>query len=224
MKLPILVDLAQRDESGGIRTEENRWDDEYIINVINIARGELAHIVYNGDRYRAANKRLNPTWYQKVWLYKDENLQDDPCMVKFKCPPMITLDRDSDGARFIGTQAGSCEFKRIKNRNEIAQIRKHKVMNSIFERGINVLYDGDLQIWEVYTKTLLERMLVEALIQDPRSVSSYNIDEDEYPVPDDYVPMLLDIVKARLYPQSMKPADFTDDGKETAQPVANVRR
>ena len=218
MLLDNIIDIVQRDENGGIRTEENRWDELYVISIINIVRADLAKVIYNGNRQLAANDRLNPKWYQKVWLEFDEQLQDDPCCIKFKSIAPLSVSKQNDGFRFVGTQEGSQEFSRLRNRSYLAQVRSQKFMLQVLKSETAALYDGFLNTWEIYTNLLLEKLMVEGLFADPLAVPSYSREEDDYPIPDDNLPMLFDLVRARLYPVTAKMADNTDDGKESGVP------
>lgn len=190
MILPKLRDRVRGRVAAALSTDESRWSDEYIVSLINSARAEICKDYYFGDKNRKKNRRINPLAVQKCYVSKDDDLQDNDCLVKFPCPAFIGLGRYSDGVRFIGKADGTCAFDRARSRGQLANFNKHSVMSVTNEIGVVAMYDGTEKVWEIYNDSMIKEILVEGIFNDPREVPMYNQDMDEYPLNEDYIPEL----------------------------------
>lgn len=183
-----LKEVIQRLPSGGIMTDSNRYDDAYIIALMNTYRGLVLKTVYQKD------KRINPVCYQKYYPRYESDLQDTACHVKFRMPEVICMDEHSDGLRFMGSIDGDVSFRRVHSRAKLAIYNSHKIMNVNNKRAISVLYDGNDQILEVYGNKDLKEMMVEGIFVNPNDIPTYNALLDQYPFSEDYVPLLQNMI------------------------------
>lgn len=204
-----VIERSQRLPFGGVISDENRLDSDYILNLINAARAQLGKDMF------AKNSRLNPQWYQQYWPEYNADLQDDNIVVRFYCPEVFTLGPNDDGFRYIGTLDCTTAFSRIKNRGELATMNWHKIMKTLLGVQTGVLYNGSAQQLEVYGNPELEEMLVEALFSNPREVPTYNNMIDNYPLPDDLLPMLDQyVLKAATQMEAMTKPDYRNQGEQ----------
>lgn len=204
-----VIERSQRLPFGGIISDENRLDSDYMLNLIDTARGQLGRDIFK------TNKRLNPQWYQQYFPVFDPAIQDDLIVVRFACPEVISLGPNDDGFRYIGTIDCATSFSRIKNRSELSMISHHKIMRAVANVNTAVLYNGSNQQLEVYYNSELEELLVEALFANPRQVPTYNSFFDNYPIPDDLLPMLDQyILKAATQMESMTKPDYRNQGEQ----------
>lgn len=204
-----VVERQQRLPFGGIISDENRLDFDYMLNLTNTARAQMGRDMFQ------KNKRLNPQWYQQYWPVFEKDLQDDEIVVRFFCPEVFSLDDNNDGFRYIGTIDCATAFSRIKNRGELATMNRHKVMKTLIGVQTGILYNGSAQQLEVYGNSELEELLVEALFADPREVPTYNNISDNYPIPDDLLPMLDQyVLKAATQMEAMTKPDYRNQGEQ----------
>jgi hypothetical protein len=180
-----IVERIKRLPFAGVISDENRFSSGYLVSLMNTARAQILR-----DVYQKNNKRLNPVAYQKHYPVFSHDLQESSTFVKFECPEVITLDSNSDGLRYIGTIDCTTAFRRIWTRSMLSTINKHEVMSVANNRYTAALYDGAAQMVEVYGNPEIEELLIEAVFMTPTEVPTWNPDKDNYPFPDDLVPML----------------------------------
>lgn len=207
MTLAEAVDIFERLPSGGIFTDENRFDIRFVETAVHRTRS-LA--IFN---YWQKFKRINPVWTQQFIPTYSKDLQEDNCKVIFECPPPISLNSLMDGFLYIGTVDGNCAYRKIVSRAELANINVHRNMKPLTNETI-VLYSDSLL--ECYGNTDLQELKVDGLFADPTQVPTFNKTKDEYPISLD----IFEMMKALAFDTEQKiiiarPIDNTPDKKET---------
>lgn len=188
MKLREIVESVQRLPDGAIVSDRTRYDDGYIESTVGIFRARLLRILY------LKNRRINPVCYQKHWPEFEQDLQDDNCIVKFRHPEVISLDNLSDGFRYIGALDFAGAYARIHSRGWLSTFNDNKVTTTAGNRRPTVLYDGSQQILEVRGLPELQEILTESLLADPLSIPTFNRDNDPYPLSEDMMPDLMNMI------------------------------
>lgn len=197
MRTQKILDKIAAIGEGGMITEENRFDQEFLLTVLNSFRAQ-----YLRDTY-LKTKRINPICYQKFHPVYEPTFQNSgACYAKFKVPNTIQLDVHSDGLRYFGTDpvtAGcSKNFRRVTSRAWLSTFNNHQVTSSSSTRFISYLYDGALETAEIYGKGkfMIFPPLIEGLFSDPTSVPMFNFDISEYPLNIDALPMIEQMIFA----------------------------
>jgi hypothetical protein len=206
-----IIERIQRLPFGGIISANNRLSDLYVRTLLNTFRAQIIRTIYQKD------KRINPECYQKFYPVFNADFQDTKCVVKFQCPEVIALDSNSDGFRYIGTIDCSQEFRRIRTRSMLSTINRHQVMSVKTGIYTGVLYDGSAQVLEVYGNDDIEEMLVEGIFIDPNQIPTYNPKFDQYPLNDDLIPMVEDmILKSQTALEAGTTPDYTNQETQVA--------
>lgn len=219
MILPKIVEKVQRLPDGGIITDENRWDVDFIESIIHTFRAAVIR-----DYYQKNNKRINPACYQKFFGVYDANIQEDG-MIKFRHPPVISIDGGSDGFRYIGSSEGSEDFRRITSRARLSNYNNHKVMSIKSGRNTTVLYDGDYQMVEIYGNPIIREFLSESILANPLDNPTYNKEFDNYPLGEDQIPMLEDLIfRAQTSIEVSKTPDTVSSSSEPQAQQMQTRR
>jgi hypothetical protein len=173
MTLQGYIDIFQRIPSGGVFTDENRFDVRFVETAVHRFR---ALAIFN---YWQKFRRVNPVWTQQHTPTFKKDLQEDNCKVIFECPPPISLGTLMDGFLYIGTVDGNCAYRKVVNRSQMANINVHRNMKPTLNQ-VDVLYsDGML---ECYGNTDMQEIRVDGLFMDPTQVPTFNKFKDEYPV------------------------------------------
>lgn len=199
-----IVERLSRLPSGGVINDKNRFDFGYLSSVLDTFRAKVIVMQYNGDRLIAKNGRINPQCLQKYWPVYEKDLQQSGFR-SFRCPEIINIDSLSDGFRYIGSIDGSCNFRRVKSRADLSMFNQNKIMNVNSGRFQAALYDGSNQIIEVYGNSMLKELLVEAVFAQPLSIPTFNKDFDQYPLNDDLIPLLEDLVSKQTLLEASMP-------------------
>lgn len=219
MRIKEIIERIQRLPDGGIITDENRWDEDFLESIINTFR-----LVVIRDSYNKNNKRINPSCYQKYYCVYDADIQEDG-MIKFFHPPVTSMDGFSDGFRYIGSSEGSEDFRRITSRAKLSLYNNHKVMSVKSGRNTTVLYDGNSEYLEVYGNQLIRECLTESILLNPMDSQYYNKKTDQYPIGDDMIPMLEDyIFRAQTSIESSRNPDVVSSSSEIPAQQIQTKR
>lgn len=210
-----ILDRLVRLPEGAILTDENRFDMGYMRTLLNTYRGRVIRELYVGSRYMAANKRINNVCYQSFYPEYSNFLQDDDCYNKFIVPPVITIEQHSDGFRYVGTPDNSVAFKRIKDRADLSVLNNLSKFAPKDSTYISYLYDG--YYMEIYGQDVREYK-IEAIFQNPFDIPTYNPDVDHYPLADDDIPFMEQLIfRENTAIEVSRPPDTLSDSAETVQ-------
>lgn len=188
MTLKEIVEHVQATPEGAVISDRSRFDIGYLESVIITYRARLLRLIY------LKNKRINPVCYQKHWPKFEVDLQDDPCVVKFRHPEVISLDDMSDGFRYIGALSFTDAYPRIKSTAWLSTFNHNRVTAANNDRRTTVLYDGNQQVIEVRGNLEIEEIMTESLLANPLSVPTYNKAVDQFPLNEDLIPDLLAMI------------------------------
>lgn len=175
------IDIIQRTVSGDIVTADNKYDDAYVLQLIDGARAVWLVQMY------AIDKRIAPICYQKYYPEFSLPLQPtDRCFAKFKMPDIVKLDSNSDGIRYAGSddyEGGEANnFRRIVSRAWLSTFYKHPIMNPA-SRFYSTMYDASNQTLEFRGKArFIKKPLIEAVFKHPTDIPTFNRDADDYPL------------------------------------------
>ena len=218
----IIANIRERlvkNVQGGILTDETRFDQPTLNTLINTARAQTIQAIY------FKNKRINPACYQTYFGDYDAALQvDDPCLVKFKCPPVINLDSNSDGFRFVGQVDGVRGFKRVVSRGQLASYNDHPFMKVRNGRYVAALWSAPDGIWEIYNSPL-KYLRVEGIFANPFEIPTYNPDIDDYPISVEMLPAIEDFIfKTVTAVEAQTVPDYVSSGVDITQQPQQRRR
>lgn len=181
MTLAELIDVTERFLSNsGVRTDESKWDEPYIVNLINRYRGMAITQSF------AANKNINPLWIQRYDLVYEEDAQEDACLVKFNMPSVMMLGNTQTGLIYFGNVNGICPFRFVKTRMELAMYNSHRYNNKT--KTIRAIYvEGAL---EVRNDQMLQNAFIEGVFNIPSDLPTFNVNKDQYPISEDLIPLM----------------------------------
>lgn len=173
MTLPQVVDMIQAMSNSGVYPDSSRFDQLFIEDTIHKARASVLM------DYFSKTKRINPIWTQQYTAKFDINLQDDPCLRRFRVPSVLTLDVFYDGFMYVGTIEGNCQYTKINNRAALANTESNRY-TKLQEDQVKFIYsDGFI---ECYGNKELEDLRIDGIFLNPTDVPTYNKDIDEYPL------------------------------------------
>ncbi len=218
MILDKIQERVQRLASGGIITDENRWDKPYVVSVIIAARAALIRKLYTGDRYTAANKRINNVAYQDFYPEYSTLLQEgtDGCYVMFEVPPVISLTKNSDGFRYVGSD-NSINFKRIHDEAELAMLNNLSKFAPADGTYVSYWFDG--HFIRIYGQNV-KSPKVSAIFQNPLDIPTYNASIDNFPLAEDDIPELESMIfNARSLKEITIVPDSISDSDESLQQI-----
>jgi len=195
--------------SGGIITDENRLDDKYLIAVLNSYRAYMIPESWKKER------KVYPGIYQTLWIDYDPNAQDEQCVRIFPCPSVLQIAPHLFGINYVGSVKRDQSFRLTLTRGAQANKQKHRIMKRS-SRKIDILYDPGQGILE--TDDLdLKHIRIDAAWRNPLDIPTYNIETDQYPLPDDVIEIILDLLnKGTLRTIIQVPANKVGNSQDDA--------
>lgn len=211
MLLTKIVELFQRLPSGGILTDENKLDPDFIEDAVHRARASAIFI------YWQRTKRINALWTQQFIAQFDEDIQENNCLVKFEVPPVVSLDNKMDGFLYIGTVDKDCAFRKVESRAQLANANLHRI-TKVSNRINKALYSDGFM--EIHGNTMLKELKVDGIFINPTDIPTFNKEFDEYPVSLDLVNQMETIIANIETPQIEKePIDVISDSADTTSSI-----
>ena len=191
--MPTIVQIKEkvlRLMEGGIKTTNSRLDDGYVYAIINDAR---AHVLRQDF---IKSKRWSSQAVQTFYPEYESYYQNSVCYTRFRLPTaFIQGNSAQDGLVYFGSDTieilRSQNFDRIKNRAEFNDFLNNSRTNDFSIPAI--LIEG--LVATVMTKeNMAENLMVVGVLDNPLALSTYNIDKDQYPISEDLIPMLYDVI------------------------------
>jgi len=219
-----IIDRLMRIGGGGITTDESRWDWDYLYTQLNVQSRNLLISWFNGSRQQAANRSIPNQYLQSYICEYEPALQDDDCVVKFRVPQTIIINGTTDGIVYVGTTTRSCNFHRIRKRTALSDFKNNRVTANMIEKGLktfvlfdNTNIDNDMMIAEVYGAPMLKELLVEMVQKNPSDNPLFNRAYHDYPMSDNHISMMEDMITRGLLSMKSQPIDDTPNFSERQQ-------
>jgi len=203
-----LADIMIRSVSGGVNTQDNRYDPLYVEALIAQIREEAIKIDYFGGRNRAASRRLDYSWSQNTTLDVDATQLQGADFITFTVPKPIAIGGKANGLVYVGQKLNSIEFTQFLNRSDIANMKARGLFNG---DTIGYIHEGGKL--EVYGNNMLETINIRGIFAIPQDVAGFNVEEDDYPVSESIILIMADLFKQSQNININKPADTALDGR-----------
>ncbi len=212
MTLPQIRESVIRIVSAALKTDEDRYEPDYIDAIVHQYRAEAIWQIWQKER------RVNANWTQQFISEYSSDLQEDDCFVRFACPPLIALGKKADGAVYVGSADGHVTYRKVTSRAELANNDLHRFTKTN-NRTIKVLWsDG---YWEAHGDPLIKELRTDGIFANPTDIPTYNIEHDQYPIDDNTLVLMKKlIVLSELVPMaSAEPDRISDSTDKKQQPI-----
>lgn len=188
MLLEQVTEEIIRADNGGIITDENRADQDYMEALV--GQGRAMAILQQFTK----THRLSPNWTLRHICEYDQDFQetvDFVKFVKFAVPPVVTLDGKSDGFSYVGTQNGMKQYRKVTTRATYVNNNLHRFTKQ--GEGEKYFYtDGAIEVYG--NEFLTEGPLCDAVWANPADANQYNKLYDNYPISLDLLPIMKDVI------------------------------
>ncbi len=197
-----IVDRLTANVQAAIKTDESRFGREFVVSHVNSARASAI------QQFWQRNRRINPQWLQDYDLEYSIDLQEDTannCITKYYVPSWISLDGKSDGMVFVGNTANK-NFRIFNTRAELAVYLNIPKQSPYDGRFVGVLREGGMI--ELHYSNRIKSGRILMLYNNPLDCPSYNIDSDPYPVTEDLVIQMEDVLIRKMASMAQQPIDL----------------
>jgi hypothetical protein len=204
MKLLGIVEEIQRAFGGGKAPADSKFNDrDYLFQKIDEYSALAIALNYNGgkipnsDTVFKGNQHIGAKTWMKFPLTLNPSIQDaGACYVNFDCPEMIMINSEKSGFSFVGDQLTMTQFSEMLDPTAFASLTRVKNIEGIYFNQVGdilrVIGDRDVNQAYVIGRPIKPTQL---------AVTYYNPLTDEYPLPDDLIPMMIQIMKSREFQQ-----------------------
>lgn len=220
MKLLGIVEEIQRAFGGGKAPADSKFNDrDYLFQKIDEYSARAIALNYNGgkipnsDTVFKGNQYIGSKTWMKFPLTLNPSIQDSgACYVNFECPEMIMINSEKSGFSFVGDKETMTPFSEVVDPNFFAEISKNEYVDGVYYNAVgNILkVIGDMDINQAY-------VIGRPIKPTQLAVTYYNPLVDEYPLPDDLIPMMIQIMKSLEFQQEFAtPQDNIADNNPNA--------
>lgn len=218
MTLNEVQEVILRAINGLDATLGSRIDPLYLEQLIHQSRIEAIRILYNGSKNYGALKKVDPMWMQEFTVDIIDGDQDDNYdYLVFDVPPPAQISRGVGGLIYVGSTKKTKGFHVAQTRGEIADLIARGLLDN--GRDVAVMWEQDgLKVWG---NDNLKKLRIAGVFQDPTEVPNYLIDEDAYPVSNDLVNLIRDLIVNQVSLGLRQPPDVVADGGDTSTINAN---
>jgi hypothetical protein len=209
--LTEIVHRITSNVSGGITTDEMRFDSLYIESKIHNARASILSAASRQPMFDRINEACVQAYSVELL---EEEVEPDCDVVRFPCPTVIRLDDRHDGFVYVGHVNGQKPFIRIRSNYTALS------MHSLFEKEKGIVwdfqadYDGKFYI-HIYKNPKQRKLLVKGLFNNPTQVPNYRVDVDQYPIDATLENDIVNAVSTELLRQMVRTADVVSDSLDT---------
>ena len=214
--LDQLTDECISQSQGAIRTDETKFTEELVHSIIHQCRAQLL----SATRFKV----LPDICYQKYFPTFDQGIQLDDCVVEFKVPDYINIGPMGDGMRYVGNVNGLDAFTRLGKGVMKSVYAKHRVSNPNNRK--DTMWNAEVDETG-YTKVLiynnveLEQFMIVGILANPQDATYFRSDTDAYPISEDMIPMLKEMIVAQMYIMAQTPADTISNSQDTPSQAGN---
>lgn len=208
------VELLERGLSGGIKTDEQKWQRAYLIEQLNQGRGIIARNDYS------VNKIWNPSLIQYAYPTYEEYYQENACVTRFTLPSgFISADDQTIGITYAGSNIQSeplkgQNFRRISSRTSLNDFLRHPLMSPENGHYTGYLLEGNI----LTIVSQIKSPCIGGVFQTPPSLEDFSIEKSEYPLNIELFQLVQTYLYQQLMVQAATPEDNLSDSKTTIVP------
>ena len=215
MKLQGIAEEIQRAFGGGKSPADSKFNDrDYLYQKIDEYSARTIALNYNGGKIPNSDTVFKGNQYigAKTWMEFPLTLNPSiqvsgACFVNFNCPEMIMINSEKSGFSFVGDQNTMTQFSEITDPSTFASLMTISNLDGIYYNQVGDILRiiGDRDINQAY-------VIGRPISPTQLSVNYYNPLVDEYPLPDELIPMMIQVMKSLEFQQEFQtPQDNTAD-------------
>lgn len=207
--LPKLADSIIR-QVESIRTDKTKFETKYLFDLIHQAKATVQSNLYK--KYG----KINSSWTVQYFPDYEVDLQETNTYKKFSIPtPSVTLGGTHSGIVYVGSVNLCDSFPTVQSRGELSNYLSHRVTK---DKPVVLYSDTFLELYNCPIKNIL----IDYVPANPTLLPTYNLDIDNYPLDDEGIDMLMQLIKqATTGIQAKMPVDYLPNKIDTATAVKN---
>lgn len=210
MKLKGIVEEIQRAFGGGKSPADNKFNDmDYMFQLIDEASAETIALTYNGgklpnsDTVFAANKTIGSKTWLEFDLTLNPSLQETgACYTVFECPDPIMINTMKSGHAFVGDKNTMAQFSEVRDPSEFASLSRMTNLEGLYYNQVNGILKLIGQNKQSKARDVNQAHVISRPISPLKlAVTYYNPITQDYPLPDELIPRMIQVLKVRLLQQ-----------------------
>ena len=180
--MKTLVEIYQSiisTSSGGVYIDERNIADLQIEKKIHEGRA-----MFLSQQYLSRRNYIHPDWVQRFYPEFQQEIQEDECYTKFRCPGFVSFSSKRDGIVFVGS--GHTAFTRLTDRGALSNAMAHPISRKI-RKPLFIYNNGEIEIW---SKGEVKDIMVIGVFADPTDIPTYSKQKDNFQCDPETVAML----------------------------------
>lgn len=218
-----LTDMCIAQVSGAVVSDESKFTNEHVQNLIHQARADLIASM--------RVKSLPSILYQRYYPTYTESEQIDACTVQFRIPDVINRGARGDGLSYVGNRNEQEPFTRLGKGTQKNIYYAHRVTNPNNRKETmwsDVLDPFGYMKIEVVNNVEIEDFVAIGVWANPTDMTYFRADFDVYPISAEMIDPIIQIVTQSMAPMAQTPADMvsnsSDSPTQAGTPVPNTGR
>lgn len=199
-----IAERLVRTVSGGITTDEDRWDYDFVMSIMD------SMLATAKQKWITQYRRIPSQWFASFTVLFDSEIQDDDGTTdyrKFPVPSAIVFPQG-----FSAINVGSANknfYQKFNSWTDVDSVRSHRLFAN--SKGV-LIADGFAYVW---APTDIDRIFVSECVANLNDLDTFNPDFDDYRVTDEIVAMAeQEMTKKYLVYIAQKKPDLVSNGKE----------
>lgn len=184
----------------------------YIEQLIRECGPQALLIYYNGSRNQGANYRIPGDFIQRFELEIVPSQQNsDVDWIEVECPALVNINTRTDGLIYAGNFYDTRNFDKAMNREDVSNM----MQRGYGKDGKNIIVCYEETKLLIWGNKQLKKLRVGAVLQNPDECPGFNIVTDKWPISNDVIPIMEQLIWARVVKAMGQPEDTIVDGVKT---------
>lgn len=211
-----------------VYNDDNKISERMLEQMFPKWKQEAFFVVFNGNKYTAANSFIHSSNYVKTEISYDKDIQEVGAeYVLFLVEPAVGLNSSLNGFRFVGDRITSTSFYQFPDPNSYNWTREAGLISvnevAFVVTGNQMRVYGNTQLKKLFMDYIpVDVMNVDVWDIETKETRPFNPESDPYPISEDIWRVMKQIAISELTPANLRPADMTNDNTNPLEKQTNA--
>lgn len=205
MLVEELSELVIRPVSAAIRTDEDRWDIDYVIDIIDVAAAWA-----KSEKFKT-QRNIPEQWFYTKTITRNPLIQEDNYYTIYEIPEMIVLPFGFSGISYVRGSNGKT-LPLYKTMAEYLNAKDNPNLGDKKDKDVAVIVGNTIRI---YGTSVIKNIEVCGLFTNLLADNNFNLRFDDYPVTRDLVWLINTfIINQYMNTGAIRPVNMKPDSQD----------